>query len=366
MKIKRFAVLGILSGLCPSLYADFTQTETTQITGGALVGMMKMAGAFSKQARQAGEPVVSTVMVKGNRMMRSSALQTEIIDLDHETITQIDTAKRQYTVMTFAQMKQQMDAAIAKAKAQRQKGGQESTDQAANTEVKFQVHVRSTGATKEVAGLGTTESILTMAMDAKDKTSGQTGSLAMTNDMWMAPEVPGYEEVRDFYRRFAVKLGVMMGGAVNTSMLAALQPGSAEGMADMVKEMSKLKGIPVLQVLRMGTTADGTPLPAASEAPLPASNSPTMPSTGDVANNAAHDAIASRLGALGGFGGFGRKKKADVAPEAAADSAGAAPATAAVLMESTTQLSGFSQATVDGSRFDVPAGYKQVEPKNLD
>ena len=91
-----------------------------------------------------------------------------------------------------------------------------------------------------------------------------------------------------------------------------------------------------------------------------------MPSTGDVANNAAHDAIASRLGALGGFGGFGRKKKADVAPEAAADSAGAAPATAAVLMESTTQLSGFSQATVDGSRFDVPAGYKQVEPKNLD
>jgi hypothetical protein len=42
---------------------------------------------------------------------------------------------------------------------------------------------------------------------------------------------------------------------------------------------------------------------------------------------------------------------------------GAAPATAAVLVESNTEMTSFSQATVDVSKFDVPPGYKQVDAK---
>ena len=59
----------------------------------------------------------------------------------------------------------------------------------------------------------------------------------------------------------------------------------------MVKEMSKLKGVPIMQVMRVGTTANGEPLPAASEAPIPASNGPAMPSAGDVAKLSASSAI---------------------------------------------------------------------------
>jgi hypothetical protein len=75
----------------------------------------------------------------------------------------------------------------------------------------------------------------------------------------------------------------MVFGDVFKPLMAAMQPGSGEGMAEMVKEMSKLKGVPVMQVMRMGSTANGEALPAASEAPLPASNGPEMPSAGDVA-----------------------------------------------------------------------------------
>jgi hypothetical protein len=133
-------------------------------------------------------------------------------------------------------------------------------------------------------------------------------------------------------------------------------------MADMVKEMSKLKGIPVQQVMRMGTTADGTPLPAASEAALPQTKSPDMPSAGQVAKDSATSAITSSLG-LGGFGGFGKKKKAaDPQPADPADKANGGQ-TWAVLVESNTQMTGFSQASVDTSKFDIPAGYKQMEPK---
>jgi len=179
--------------------------------------------------------------------------------------------------------------------------------------------------------------------------------------MWMAPEIPGYSEVREFNRKFALKMGMIFGDAFRPSM-AAMQPGSAEGMAEMVKEMSKLGGVPVLQVMRMGSTANGQPLPAASEAPLPQSNGPTTPSAGEVAKESATSAIASKIG-LGGFGGFGRKKKqeqpADSQP-AQDQSQANQNAAQTVLIESKTELESFSSAPIDAGQFSVPAGYAEV------
>lgn len=335
-------------------HADFTYQETTQITGGSIVSMMKMAGAFSKQARQAGDPIISTVTIKGNRMMRVNKDTTEIVDLDAGTITMIDHLKKQYTTMTFEQMRQQMEAAMAKAKAQQTKQPQPpANNDAQNVDVKFNIKVRNTDASKDVAGLNAKESIMTMTVDATDQNSGQTGSLAITNDMYLAPDIPGYDEVRKFYMRYAAKMGTVMSGAMNAQMMAMLQqPAAGKGMADMVEEMAKLKGIPVLQIMRMGTTLDGTPLLAASEAPLPAA--PPPPSAGSIAKSAVISSLP--------FGGFGKKKKQDDPPPAD----NTAQPNSAVLVESTTQLTSFSQAPVDSSQFNVPAGYKQVDPKQID
>src|ERR1700755_2570614 len=145
MKIIKNLAVGVLVAASASLHADFTYTETTQMTGGSMLSLMKMASAFSKQARQAGEPIVSTVAIKGNRMVHINPTNTEIIDLDAETITNIDTLKKQYTVVTFAQMKQQIEAAAAKAKEQQQKSDAKAPapDQPSTTDVKFQVKVRN-------------------------------------------------------------------------------------------------------------------------------------------------------------------------------------------------------------------------------
>jgi hypothetical protein len=364
MKIIEGAVLCAAVAMTSPLHADFSYTETTQMTGGSMMGLMKMAGAFSKQARQAGDPIVSTVAIKGNRMARISPDHTEIIDLDAETITNIDTLKQQYTVITFAQMKQQIEAAAAKAKEQQQKSDAKAApDQPSTTDVKFQVKVRNTGQEKEVSGLSTKESILAMNMIATDTSSGQSGSLAITNDMWLAGEIPGYDEMKEFYRKFALKMGTVFSGAINPAMLAQYR-GASQGMASMAEEMSKLKGTPVLQVMRMGMTPDGTPLPAASEAPLPPPPSgPAMPSAGDVAQQSASSAIASKLGGFG-LGGFGRKKKEDPPPADTASTPAAASATSNVLMETNTQLGGFSR-TVNEANFAIPAGFKQIQVKNV-
>ena len=355
------------------LLADASYKETTQITGGSIVGMMKMAGTFSSQARKANQPITSEVYVSGNRMARINPDRTEIIDLDAGTITTIDTAKRQYTTMTFDQMRQQLEQAERNAEAKAKESKADAQKQPAdqppqNVDMSFDVHVRETGAAKQVSGLDTKEAIMTMAMNATDKNTQQTGALAITNDMWLATSTPVYDEVRAFDQKFAQKMGQVFSGSQSMQSMQALmaQPGASKGMSEMAKEVSKLKGVPILQVMRMGMTANGQPLPAASEAPLPASNGPAMPSAGDVAQQTATSVIASKLGGLGGFGGFGHKKKAaDPAPAAdppadASKTGAAADPTSSVLIESSTTLSDFSSGPVDGSDFQVPAGYRQV------
>ena len=384
--------LGLCVALSTSSFADFRYDETTKITGGSIVSMTKFAGAFSKQARQITDPVNSTILVKGNRMAHINQDSTEIIDLDKETITKIDHTQKQYSIVTFQEMKAAVEEAVKNAEKQKEQAQPAPAQPTGNTnppppEMKFKVNVTNTGASKQVAGLAASESILKMSLEAKDQKSGQTGNMAMTNDMWMAPEIPGYGEVRDFDSRMAVKLGTIFSGAMPATMspqILAAQPGMLSGMADMQKEMAKLKGVPVSQVMRMGTTVDGAALPAASEAPLPPSNGPTA---GSIAEQAAANAasaganaatataenkaashmgnfggVASSIGNLGGFGGFHKKKaqqqqqQQQPAPTQVNNSA----PTSSVLMESTTEMTNFSSAPVDAALFNAPAGYKKV------
>lgn len=372
MKLYRYCVLGLSLLLPMAAFADFQYQETTQITGGSLLSLMKMAGTFSRQAKQAGDPVVSAVYVQGNRMARVNAQTIEIIDLDKETITSVDLQKRTYTEMTFEQMRQQFEKAVQQAKEKQAQQASAPAQQQApnNVDMQFKVNVRNTGANKQVSGLSTNESILTMQMEGTDKTSGQKGAFAMTNDMWLTPDIPGYDEMREFNKKLAVKMGQMFTGGSMSSALSTMQPGAAQGVSDMAKEVSKLKGIPIEQVMRMGATANGEPLPAASEAPLPPSPSgPELPSAGDVAKESAASAIQSKLGGfgLGGLGGFGHKKKATPPPDDSANTQTSQQAaqTANVLMESKTDLTSFSTAPIDPAKFSVPAGFKQVQLQQM-
>jgi hypothetical protein len=341
-------------------FADFRYQETTKVTGGSLVGMMKVAGAFNKAAKKGMEPVTSAVLVKGDRMARINPERTEIIDLDKETITQIDHHNKQYTVMTFAQMKQQMEEAQRRAAQQQSQTNRPQPEPSGEPapQIRFKVNVRNTGATKQVAGLDAQEAILSMAMEATEQQTGQKGALAITDDLWMVPEIPGYNEVRDFNRRMAVKMGMMFGNSMGPAPMAT-QPGSAQGMAELAKEMSKLKGVPVMQVMRMGTTANGELLPAASEAPLPPANEPEMPSAGEIAKKSATSAITSRFG----FGGFGRKKQQEQ-PQTNDDQAQQKAPQPSVLLESTIETTSFSSAPIADSEFSVPADYREVSPEN--
>jgi hypothetical protein len=355
--------------LQPLAFADVSYQETTQITGGSLQGMLKLAGAFSSQAKQANAPITSTVALHGNRMVRSNPHTTEIIDLDQQNMTFIDHDKRTYSVVTFQQMQQAMADAAAKAKAQ----SKNSTDsnQSGDAQMSFNAHVTSSGATRNIDGRDAKEALLTVTMIA-NATDGSNakGGMAATSEMWLISDVPGVEELRAFNQRMAKELAIDTSASQMTGLLSA-QPGGAQALADLKKEAAKMSGFPVLQVTRVGVSADGQPLPAPSVAPMAQNKnggSSAGKVTGEVATDTGTQVASDQIGKLGSFGralggssmgALMRHKPSNSSSTPAANSGGD-PATAGVLLESQTETGNFSTAAVEQSSFEIPAGYKQV------
>lgn len=346
--MKKIGILALLACLPVCLLADFSYEQSTKVTGGMMAGMMKMAGAFSRQAR---EPMQSTVAVKGNRMVHQSKDHTQLIDLDNETITTINFQKKTYSVMTFAEMTEAMNQAMQRMNSNKKDG---------KTEMEFKMSAKDTGETRQINGLQAKQKIMTMEMEGTDEKTGNKGGMRIVNDMWVAEKIPGFAEVGEFHKRMAGKMAWSPDGG---NMMAG-RPDIARGMAGVYKEVSKLDGMPILQVMKMTPMADGQPASgdAGSTPSKSRSRSAESPSIGG--------ALGGALGGkLGGFGGFGKKKKPEPAKEEPvkdeSEQAGAAPEggsdSSGALIEMTTELSSFSSAPVDPSKFSVPSGFKKVD-----
>ncbi len=352
--------------LQPVAKADVSYQETTQVNGGSILGMLKMASVFSSQAKQVTVPAKNDVMIHGNRMVRSGLHTTEIIDLDQRTITNIDNDKHTYSTITFDQMRE----AIAKAMANAKKAPQQSGGDPAN-QLKFTAHITHSGATRELDGETAKEALLTVTMmsNANDGSNAQ-GAMAATPEMWMIDSVPGMAEMRDFSARLSSELGTEMGN--NQAGMLAAYPGAGQALAQLKRESAGMSGIPVLQVTRVGVSTDGQPLPAPSVLPLPAQATSQGNKTGDVtrdiATNTGEQTASDQISRLGSFGralggssmgALMKHKPGSAAPASGDNSANAA--TAGILMESQTQMSNFSTSPVNTETFQVPAGYRQVQ-----
>jgi hypothetical protein len=325
---RKIAIFLVAAAL--PLFGDFSYEQTSKVTGGMMAGVMKFAGAFSKQAR---EPIVNTVAVKGNRMLHASQHHASIIDLDKETITEINFDKKQYSVMTFTQMKQMMEEMSERMK---------SSSDGQKADVKFKVSAKDTGEKKQIAGFDTHQMILTMEMEGADQQTGNTGGMTMVSDMWLAPKMDGYNEITDFYKRMSTKLNWAPTGL---GAMAA-RPDMMKGFAELYKEGSKLNGMPVFQTVTMGAHAEGQ-------------GGAQAQSQQQEQQQADKPSIGSMLG--GRFGGFGRRKKSD--DQEGAQSQQGPSSASGTLMEMTMELSRFSGASLDSAKFEVPAGFKQVEPE---
>jgi len=328
-----------------ALWADFSYTQTTRVTGGSLLNMTRfMPGTGSVK-----DPQSHTIAVKGGKMVTYDKDTATIMDPDGETITTIDLKKKQYSVITFTEMKQALQAMQQQMQEMQAKFQQAQTQEGVptvNPLENIKISVKETGQTKVISGLDTNNFVLSFDVVPPPNAPAGLPVATTTLDAWLAPTLPGYEEVTQVGMKMAAKMAELAPG---TNPMAMFRLDIAKTASAMAAEMSKMKGIPVYETLKMGGFA------------------PQLPNVGEAAKDAAKDAAKesaiqgalgrTKLGGLGGaLGGLGRKKE-EPKQTAQQQEMVLQPTT---LMEQVTEITNIS-STVDASKFQVPAGFKQVE-----
>jgi hypothetical protein len=347
MKISRFTMPGILLAgvlvLAASPLPDVKTTSTTKLTfKGTLGTIMKMFGG--------NKPVTSTQYIQGNKSRTDNVDEegklttSTIVDLDREVFVNIDHKKKEYTEMTFDYYRNMLKSMGGKAEEKQEREKSEP-----EVKVSFDVKVDKTGEKRTIAGYNAEKVILTMTAQGEKQTEGDNagemdkGGMIITSNNWLANEVKGYDEVIAFHKTFAEKIGMTPGGGLAgiIEKLTKSNPQLAEAMKKLEEEGKKFQGVALLTESVFETWAE----PSGAQASAPE----TMPEEQEKPKTVG--------GLLGGFGKkLGQKamKKDDNA-----DSPGRN-----VLMESTTEISEISNASLNSGLFVVPTDYKKKEVKN--
>jgi hypothetical protein len=186
--VRRSSLAALAAIFCAAVKADFTYQEIAR----------------------SGKRIVhtSTKFVKGNRMLVRTKDHGTVINLENQTITEIDFAKKTYTVVPFPERKEDAPASA------------------------LQVSVKPTGQSKKLGVLATRETIVTIK--AED-------SSTITLDAWIAT-VPGYDEIRTFYGKLSEK-GVVLDAQVPEWARA--------GLAEADRQLNKLDGAPIQKTINI-------------------------------------------------------------------------------------------------------------------
>ena len=244
--IRAVAVL-TLAGLVLSasaLHADVRSDEKSRVEFAGMLG--RMVNLFGGKAAREG--VLSTVAVKGDRKAVLGDANGQIIDLNEEKIYSLDLKKKTYTVVTFAELRRQMEEARKKAEEEAKKApeAEKPAERDPNQkEVEVDFDVKDTGEKRAINGFDTHQVIMTITVREKGKTLDQSGGLVLTSDMWLAPKIAAMQEVAAFDLKYAQKLyGPMVSGVSASQMAAALAtyPMLKDAMEKMRTEGAKLEG----------------------------------------------------------------------------------------------------------------------------
>ena len=170
---------------------------------------------------------MTTRVIKGLRLAILTHRHTEVIDVETETVTEIDYAKKTYSVTPFAQLKKPLEEAASKGvretgfKMSREPGGTASSR-------------------KPIGVLNSAESAITL--------TGSTGALTVSIDSWIGT-VPGYEQMRDFTDRLAAKMGYPF--AEGLSEQAMKIPEAWPGLEQALKVLNQSPGAPIESTIRI-------------------------------------------------------------------------------------------------------------------
>jgi len=244
--------------------AEVKTRNKSQVKFEGMLG--RMMGMFGGKAVKEG--VVATSAVKGDRMVTLNDTTGRIVDLAEEKVYELDLKKKSYTVVTFAELRQQLKEAQEKAqrdaeKAAKEEAGKEKEkatepDQKA-PEMDVEFDVKETGERKAIAGYDAREVVMTITVHEKGRTIEDRGGLIVASDMWLGPEIPAMRELAEFQLRFWKAIAPEAPGMSPEQLatVVAMYPLVKQAMDRLNREQVNMKGTPLLTV----TTFDAVKSP---------------------------------------------------------------------------------------------------------
>jgi hypothetical protein len=374
-------ILGCVLGACAQIAsADVTTQQRISIDG---IGGLKIANMSG----------TTTTIISGERSRTESTMQLEskilrmfargaggphvdIVRLDLDKIDHLDVAKKEYTEMTFAQMREQMQQAMSQAgSAQRQEEPKPTSIDESQCEWSDpKADVKRTGETATIAGFDAQRLTITASQACKDKQSGQVCEFVLSLDEWLAPKFAASAEAQKYTHAYAQKMGL---GTATTSRDIAERAQSMFGRykgiwTEVASKTKDMKGYPVKTTFAF---AVGGPQCKNTNAQQSDSSSTTTTTTASDSTQSPPTnpaAVAAQIGdKLSGL----FHKKSDNPPPAdasagASTSAAATPAASAAppmpegmipVITMGSELVSVSTTSVDPGVFEIPAGFKKVE-----
>jgi hypothetical protein len=381
-------VLGCVFGACMRIAsADVTTQQRISIDGIGGMSIANMAGT-------------TTTIISGERSRTESDLQmqskivrmfargvtgahVDIVRLDLGKIDHLNVAKKEYTEMTFEQMRAQMKQVMDQA------GSAQSREEPKPTSIDDskcewsdpKADVKRTGETATFAGFDAERLSITASQACKDKQSGQVCEFVLLLDEWLAPKFTANAEAQKYGRAYAQKMGL---GTVSTSRdigeRAQAMFGRYKGIWTEVANKTKdMKGYPVKTTFAFavgGPQCHSAQASDSSTSNSSASNTSASNSSDSSASPpTSPGAVAAQLG--GKIAGMFHKKSdnpppADAGAGASGSSAAASAPPAAAgapsmpdglvpVITMSSELVSVSTAAVDPGVFEIPADFKKVE-----
>ncbi len=369
-------------------YADISYDQHIKVEAAGAMSMLASEGDIVTLLSADKSRTENTITMKSKLagMFAGSGKSGSIVRLDKSLTWTLMPDEQQYSELTFAQVKAQMDKArkaMQDAQASGQGGGALPVSAEGCQWTDGEVHVEHPAGAEEIAGLTTQKHIIRMQQSCTDPTTAKTCDITWLMETWLASNVPGEQEVRKFSQAYAEALGmgdVMRQAQGPGQSLLAMFANNWEGVVD---EFEKLQGYPLRTVMQMGiggeqcTTAAGQPIALdavwadASTAAYNAAIDQTGSEAGGAVGRAAGESLGGSLaGSIGGaavgaaagelIGGLsGMFKKS--APEAAAPEPQAKTAGSQVTaFRITSEVTNWTSAPISQERFDIPAGWKKL------
>jgi hypothetical protein len=247
------------AGITSVALADVTIQQHIAVEGVGIMAAGNMSGTTKTAISGERSRTDSDIKLESRfvRMLAHNAVgpTAEIVRLDQDKIDRLDLTRKQYTELTFEDLK----ARLQKAADQAEQGSnnpeaqtQKPMDESKCEWLDPKVDVRRPGEKATYAGYDSERLIIVASQPCKDKQTGAICEVALALDEWLAPSFTASAEAERFHHAYAQKIGLDLksgrgafgGGDIRERARAMF--GRYAGIWDQIAAKTKdVKGYPV-------------------------------------------------------------------------------------------------------------------------